>query len=212
MKLVRAVTLIELLIAIILFSSIIMGFYSIDIFSRNQVISSQNLAQVQNEASIALAHITKEVMRGIGSTVLDGQAPVDLTDIASDTALQVYVDVAADGISAGDGKWGTAGADRRRAYRLRDAGAGIGERYQLWYYPNYTDPAGPYEVIARNISDFVPIFPYVDPVTGWTCGNCVSVTITACREPSGSPYACGTIKNPQVTMTANIKMPAVSLN
>jgi len=208
MKPVRAVTLLELLIAIILFSTIAIGFYSIDSFSRNQVISSQNQAQVQNEASIALAHITKEVMRGIGSTVhltdptVEDRIPVKTDNVASDTALWVYVDVAADGVLAGDGKWGTAGADRWRVYRFRDAGAGIGDRYQLWYYPNYTDPSGPYEVIARNISAFSVA----------TSQNYVSVTITACLDPSGSAYACGTMKNPQVTMSTKIKIPAVSLN
>lgn len=194
----RSLTLVELLIAIVLFSTISLGFFAIDTFSRRQVISSERQAQLQNEASIALEHIAKEARRAIGSTVLSGQTPVDLTNISGDTALRIYVDLASDGVSAGDGKWGTEG-DRWRAYRWTGSSGAAADRYQLWYYPNYVNPGDTHEVIARHISAWTPTAQ----------DNWINVSITACWDPSGT---CGTTSNPQVNMSAKVMMPGVSLN
>lgn len=200
-RLNTGVSLLELLIAIVLFAAISLGFFAIDTFSRRQVLYSERQAKVQNEVSIALEHITREVTRAIGSTAITGQSPVDLTAISGDTTLRVYVDLAADGVSAGDGKWGTAGADRWRAYRFTGASGAPADRYQLWYYSNYPTSSA-YEVIARNINAF----------SRSTTSNYVTVDITACWDPTGAIGPCGGMRNPSVRMTANIYMPSVSLN
>jgi len=199
----RSVTLLELLIAIVLFATIAVGFYSIDLFSRNQLISSQRHAEIQNEVSFVLAHITKEVTHAIGSTVLAGQYPFNVLPIGGDSdVLRVYVDLAADGVSAGDGKWGT-GGDRWRAYRLRGASAPADERYQLWYYPNYIDPSSAYEVLAKHINFFGATIQY----------NFISVGVAGCYDPTGGIGGCGTtVQNPEVGMTGRVHMPSVSLN
>lgn len=62
----KALTLIELLIAISLLSVIVLGFSSIDSFARYQVMSSDRRAKLQNELSFALEHMSKNIMRGIG--------------------------------------------------------------------------------------------------------------------------------------------------
>ena len=187
MKPTRAVTLLELLVAVILFSTIAVGFYSIDIFSRNQVLSAQRQIQVQNEVSIALEHITKNVILAIGCTALPGRAqyPVDFSPIGGETGFSVYIDGDRNGI------WGTAG-DYWIAYRYHAA------TYELWYYPNYSLDPSSYEIVASKIS----------AATFGTTDNYIVATITACWNPAG---ACGTLQNPQVVMTAHAKMPAVSL-
>jgi prepilin-type N-terminal cleavage/methylation domain-containing protein len=67
----KAVTLLELLIAIVLLSVVTIGISSIDIFSRSHVLSSQRRTTLQNEASFVLGHMTKEITRAIGNTRID---------------------------------------------------------------------------------------------------------------------------------------------
>ncbi len=56
----------ELLIAILLFSVIVLGLSNIDIFSRLHVMSSSRQAQLQGELSNALEHMSKRVIQGVG--------------------------------------------------------------------------------------------------------------------------------------------------
>jgi Tfp pilus assembly protein PilW len=200
-RLNTGVSLLELLIAMVLFATISLGFFALDTFSRRQVLYSERQAKVQNEVSIALEHITREVTRAVGSTAITGQSPVDLTAISGDAALRVYVDLAADGISAGDGRWGTPG-DRWRAYRFTGASGAVSGRYQLWYYPNYVNNSSTSEVIARNIDGF----------NVSTTSNYVTVSIDGCWDPAGAIGACGSAQNPRVSMVVSIYMPSVSTN
>jgi hypothetical protein len=63
----RGLTLAELLIAICIFSLIVIGFSSIDTFSRYHIITSDRRAKLQNDASYALEHMTKNVLQGVGN-------------------------------------------------------------------------------------------------------------------------------------------------
>lgn len=64
---IKAVTLVELLIAVVLISLIALGFSSIDIFSRHHVISADRRAKLQNELAYALEDIQKNVSQGVGN-------------------------------------------------------------------------------------------------------------------------------------------------
>ena len=66
---IRGVTLSELLIAIVLMSLVILGFSSIDLFSRHHVIISDRRIKVQNEASFCLEHMAKNVLQGVGNII-----------------------------------------------------------------------------------------------------------------------------------------------
>lgn len=57
----------ELLIAIVLLSIIVLGLNNINIFSKLHVISSDRRAQLQNELSNALEHMGKRVIQGVGN-------------------------------------------------------------------------------------------------------------------------------------------------
>ena len=62
----KSVTLIELLISIAVVSIMILTFYSIDTFSRNQVINSDRRAKVQNELGYVLEHMSKYIQQAGG--------------------------------------------------------------------------------------------------------------------------------------------------
>ena len=66
-KFFRAVTLLELLIAIVLLSIVVLAIGNIQIFSRYHVITADRRAKLQNEASFALEHITKNIGKAIGN-------------------------------------------------------------------------------------------------------------------------------------------------
>jgi len=59
-------SLIELLVTMILMSLVILGFFSIDSFSRHHVISSDKRVKVQNEISYALEYMSKYVQQSVG--------------------------------------------------------------------------------------------------------------------------------------------------
>lgn len=63
----KSVTLIELIISVTIVSVIILSIYSIDNFSRNQVINSERRVKVQNELAYTLEHMGKYVQQAIGN-------------------------------------------------------------------------------------------------------------------------------------------------
>lgn len=87
------VTLLELLIAIVLFSIIVLGLSNIDIFSRLHVISSDRRAQLQNELSNALEHMGKRVIQGVGNQGQAANQPIQRFPPAGTiTGFRVRVD------------------------------------------------------------------------------------------------------------------------
>lgn len=64
----KSVTLIELIISVIVVSIMILSFYYIDTFSRNQVLNSDRRAKVQNELAYALEHMSKYIQQARGDT------------------------------------------------------------------------------------------------------------------------------------------------
>lgn len=189
-----AVTLMELLIAIALLSVIVIGFASIDLFSRFQMVSTERRAKLQNEVTYTLEHLTKAMGKAVGNRQAAGQDPIRITP---NTAIRINIDT--DGNSQ---------ADTWIAYRFfRDTNP---QDYQICYCSPCPDsncdtcPAG-WEVIAQRISEFIP-------TDDSPPGNYVNVRLTACWDPDGSPEACGTTGNPNVTMNTRIKAPSVSTN
>lgn len=218
MKPCRSITLLELLIAILLLSIIVLGLGNIDLFSRSQVISSDRRAKIDNEISLALAHMGKEVAKAIGNEISNGaDTVVNTQNISVNSAIRIYID------ASGNGQKDAEGIDRWIAYKFTGA-----TQYQIWYCPQCSDSTCvtctthtwgdtnyPHDIIARNISGFTPCKPDVNDVCTTTDPlgkNYVRTEIQACWDPDGAPYACNTPNNPSVTMKANINMPAVSTN
>lgn len=201
----KSVTLLELLLAITLLGLMVLGISNLEVFSRYQLISSDRRAKLQHDASYVLERMAQEINKAIGNRAISSQDPIDSSPIAGDYAIKVYVDLASDGESPGDGQRGTTGGDRWRAYRFTDATGNPNNRYQIWYYSNYVNPGSSYEIISRNVSAFT--------ASASPASNYVDVEITTCWDPDGIPVACGfSSDNPQVEMKNGIKMPSVSTN
>lgn len=213
-----SITLLELLIAILLLSIIVLGLGNIDLFSRSHVISSDRRAKIDNEISLALAHMGKEIAKAIGNEISNGaDRVVDLSNIGTNPAIKVYID------ANGNGQRDAEGTDRWIAYRFTGA-----TQYQIWYCPQcldstcvtctthtWGDTSYPHDIIARNISSFLPCKPVAGndcAVSGQLSKNYVTIKIEACWDPDGAPYACNTPNNPSVTMKANINIPSVTTN
>lgn len=196
----RAVTLIELIIAIVLLSTIALGFVSIEIFNQFHVITTIRRTKVQNEAALALEHMTKEISKAIGDVT---SPPVEINaTISGDEAIKVLID------ANGNGRQDPLPTDCWIGYRFTGAsGSPTTDRYQIWFYANCVGPncnqagsIGP-EVIARNITSF----------TRSLTNNYVNVVVTACWVPA-QIGSCGSSDNPSVNMSCHIKMPSVSTN
>ncbi len=200
----KSLTLIELLIAIVLLSVIILAISSIDLFTRFHTISADRRVKLQNEISYALDHMAKEITLTIGNRAIAAKDPVDLTPISGDAAIRVFIDLgltSGPGDGLGDRQSPTQG-DRWIAYRFTGAAGNSADRFQIWYYANCVGPncnqpgsIGP-EVIARNIADF----------NRSVIDNVVEVAVTARWQPTQAASP----DNPEVVMRTKIKMPSVS--
>jgi len=202
-KQIRGLTLIELVIAITLMSLLVLSYYSIYFFSSYHTISAINRTRIQNEVTIALEHMTKEISYGIGD-VNQPQPTVEIVNIAGDRAIKVWIDgnpfetVPV----APNGKRDTYPDDHQIAYRFTGASGAAANRYQIWYYANCIGSncnqpgnVGP-EIIARHIQAF----------TRQALDNYLDIVITARWQPEQA----ASLDNPEITMHTKIKMPSVS--
>jgi len=215
MKPCRSITLLELLIATLLLSIIVLGLGNIDLFSRFHVISSDRRAKIDNEASLALGHMGKEVAKAIGNEISNGADTVlDYNSkIGDDNALRIYID------ASRNGQRDAEGTDRWIAYRFTAGHGNPGGRYQIWYCPNCENKpcancvpqwGDANNIIARNISLFTPSKPV--NASNRLNKSYITIEIQACWDPAQTSYSCGTPNNPSVTMKANMNMPTVSTN
>ncbi|MCU0652150.1 MAG: hypothetical protein MUC39_04335 [Candidatus Omnitrophica bacterium] len=62
----HAITLLELLIAIILLSTVVMAVSSISLFSQHHTVSASRRADLQNDVSLVITHMGKYVAQGVG--------------------------------------------------------------------------------------------------------------------------------------------------
>ncbi len=110
-KKVLGLSLIELLVSMILMSLVLLGFFSIELFSRHHVVSSDRRAKVQNEISYAIEYMSKYTQQSIGDfnnppisiypTVgaqtgfrvrVDLNSPKTASDLSDDTWVNFYLD------------------------------------------------------------------------------------------------------------------------
>jgi prepilin-type N-terminal cleavage/methylation domain-containing protein len=200
----RAVTLIELIVAIIIVVVVILAINNLDIFSRYHLISSDRRAKLQNDVSRGLEHITKSVINAIGSEAVNGNNTVVLETATN--SLSVFIDGNQNGVRdavASD-------KDYWIGYRM-DANNNLiycsySTTFDISECANNNK-----ETIARNITAFNlqkgPL--YFDATTGKLVNNYLDLEITACYNPA---QACGTQDNPSVTMNSTLTMPSVSTN
>jgi hypothetical protein len=187
-----AFTLLELIIAMVLLVIIMLGFVSIDLFSRHHLFTADKRTKLQNELSLIAEHISKDVMRSTGDInnpgLFFGTTPapynenmlvirIDQNNTPGDYSDDLLVGYARDG-------------------RVNHAG-------EVFYCPdtNYNHRAGEdggevrHQVLARHIpTNAFNATLILDPVSGTPIG--VNVNITA-RENISQPAS---LDNPEVNM------------
>lgn len=214
----KSVTLLELLIAVALLSVVVLGLTSIDFFSRNNVISADYKAALQNKIYLGLEHVRKNAVVAIGNERIDGARnvidTVDMTFNSEGDRLKIYADRNGDGArGAGDG-W--------IAYRANyETADGSGNKYQLLYCSQCPD-----KTCTNCTTGWVSVCPNImwfdvvktEDGSSFMTDNYLDITMTACLHPewseAGNPGAdCGSSSdNPQTRMTTRILLPAVSIN
>ena len=175
------------------------SYFNLDYFSRYHTTSSIRRARIQNEITVTLGHMNKEIAYAIGDV---NQPALSITTISGDAAIKIWIDGNPFQGTPADGKRDPYPDDHQIAYRFTGASGGLTDRYQIWYYANCVgsncNQAGSTarEVIARNIASFTPSL--ID--------NYLNVVI----EARWKPGAAVSLDNPRLTMRTQIKMPAVS--
>ena len=212
-------TLLELLIASVLVATVSLAVWSIVEFSRYHVGNAELRARAQNNASLIIDHMTRNLGQAIGQTALGAATmPVDTSDIGGNRAIMYWIDswpVNAAPLPPGNGRLDTAN-DARQAYRWY--GTVGGNAYELRFCPscqnanctNCNPNWNATEVIGTNVEYWGALNPPGPAGTVTLNGNSVEVQVQVCNDADGAPIACGDVDNPRVTMRTRIKMPAVS--
>jgi Tfp pilus assembly protein PilW len=208
-RLIQGISLVELIIAIILLSIIILTVTNIQVFSKYHLFTSDRRVKLQNEASLGLEHMTKQVARAIGNEIIAGNnSVVDIGSIGGESSIRVFID------SNGDGQRDTVN-DLWIAYRFI-INSPPSKKFQIWYCPSCennpctrcTPSWGTEEnIVSRNIQSFTVSKPS-SPLQQ----NYVTLELRSCWDPSTATLPNGTPDNPCINMSTRIIMPSVSVN
>ncbi len=208
----KAVTLVELVVGIALFSIIVLAVSQLDLFSNTSVIFAQRNVRLSNEASLAMEHISGNLNSAIGDIT---NPAADNYNIAGDPSIEFWVD--------SNSNFMRDAADTQRAYRWTYH---TGPQDYLLLYCNRCRNAGCTQcvgetdgafsswgvVVARGVSYFGAPFAGLSGIPGTPVsiiGNYASIQIQICHDPT-NPETCGTTDNPQASMVENIRMPSFS--
>ncbi|KPK98587.1 MAG: hypothetical protein AMJ95_03615 [Omnitrophica WOR_2 bacterium SM23_72] len=188
------VTLIELSIAVVLISFIVLGIANIDTYYHFHVLDADRRIKIQYETSIALEHMANQLRKGIGDA---NKPPVTLL-LPSGTdyrGVRVWVDANKNGVQ-------DAYPDDLEIGYLFQNGSSVVEYYNPCRGPS-CNWAGSLlnETIASQIAECT---------FNWSAatGNFVDISITSRYNTS----IATSVDNPEINMTARIQMPAVSTN
>ncbi len=180
----RAITLIELLISICLLGMVLVGLYSIDLFSRRQFLTTDKKGQVQNEAIYMISHINKNLMMAIG----DSSTAVTFPP-TSGLTINATIDFNHNGASD----------DGTSQYCFNNTVCGNSNgSYSLYF----TRPAAAYELLSSHVKSF----------SANKSGSLVRFNITTCWDPAEISQSCGSLDNPAFDVTSSVRMPSVSVN
>ena len=206
---INGVTLVELIIASALSAGLILLLTAVLIFSRRQASGIDRAMVVQTEASIALEHISRQVIRAIGSINIADPAPLGRNPVQFDPlglTMSIYVDEGLVPDSVGDGRWNTQG-DHWIGYTYQPAVDPANQR--IVFCTNCAAP--PCNCNNQIISTRI-FAPAPAPAVVWSrTDNYITLSVTATWDgndpllpPPPSP------ENPVVIMQTRIKMPSVS--
>ena len=192
-----ALTLMELLVAIALLSLVSLGVYSLSTFSQHHTTTASRQAEVQNEVSLVLDHMSKHISQAIGNAVsTNPNPPIVVIPVVNPTEIRAFIDTNGNGQSE-------AGIDHWTDYRLVSNRVQFcGEQCTTDLNCSSTSTSCYQDINGRAcITAFTP---------NYTLGNnYVDVSLTGCWDPAVN---CGTLDNPQANMTIRIDLPSVSVH
>ncbi|MDD5195536.1 MAG: prepilin-type N-terminal cleavage/methylation domain-containing protein [Candidatus Omnitrophica bacterium] len=195
----KAVTLVELIIAIALLGVIVLGAMAFDRASRGLLNSSERRTQVLNEATFALEHITRCALNGIGN--VNEPALQTASTPYNETILCIQTDFTQDGRYEPFNASASAVTDRTVGYALDTV------NHQIFYCPNtaYDHRAG--QGLPGEAHEIL-----TSRATGFTFninGNTATVEVTTRLDPT---QPVDQRDNPEVNITTTIETPGYSLN
>ncbi len=232
----NAVTLLELILAIVFLSVIVLGINSIYYFSHFQTVNTNRRALVQDQLTVLVEHMRREISKAIGNEAVDGANQViDTSNILGQTAIQVYIDSGTAYVSgvnaiyrAGNGRR-VKPPDRWIAYRFTGAVGIPGNRYSILFCPECASvpcaACNPgwgtaQNIVATNIVDFAvgslvgaTFVPGKPGAPGPLNNNSIAVQIKVCWDPADPGIVGlnnGTVDNPCITSNTQITMPSVT--
>lgn len=212
-------TLLELLIALVLLSLIVLGFMNFDLFTHNQVVTAGARGNLQNELSFVVEHINKNLVRAIGNEMANGNNTVVRIrdDRVDNITMSIYIDANGDGIRQDPVIHPGVNDDYYVGYRYFYAGP---SRYNIVYCrrcPNRVclQCPVPEETLTIRINSLDNRGAGRDPFTkpdpvGALNDNFINIELSACWDPSGTKGRCGSGNNPQQIIRTRMNMPMVT--
>jgi hypothetical protein len=182
LKINKAVTLMELFIALILLAIVVIGFSSINTFSRHKLITTERRIKVQNEVSYALEHMSKNIAKAIGSNLTDA-----INIPTGNQTITVRVDANDNGIPDS--------SDLNITYSFDNT-------THLITFTNLNNPA--LNTSFTNITNCTFGFGLTNDI--------VEVDIEGCFDPNAGLESYNTPENPCTQLNTKIHTPSVSRN
>ncbi|MFH0790427.1 MAG: hypothetical protein V2A64_02240 [Candidatus Omnitrophota bacterium] len=214
-------TVFELLVALVLFSLIVLGFMNFDLFTHNQVLTADYRGNLQNELSFLIEHMNKNFSRAIGSEKANGvDSVVRIVDDGVDNiTMSIYVDANGDGQNQQPPVF-VGRLDYYVGYRYYYGGT-VNQIHRIFYCGECLDllcnpaacinPPNAGEELSNKINNPAVPGPFTKPgAPGALNGNFITVELSACWDPTGAKGLCGGGNNPSQTVRTQINMPSVT--
>ncbi len=196
----KAITLIELLIAITLLGMVIWGASSIEVFSRSQFFIADRKAKIQNEASYVLSHVSKQLAESIGDINTPAVTVSYLGSVTRNLTVVIDSDI--------DGRRTLSDATVKYCYNSTGCKNAAAVPYTIYFNSNFSAVPGPApEILASHVRFFNVSSCDANPII-----NCVKIKVVTCWDPSETYKTCGSLDNPSLNITNSIRMPSVSAN
>lgn len=177
-------TILELIIALVVTSFVVLGFTSFSFFSRSQVLSADKRLKITNDVFYVLEHMQKHIIQGISNLSDQG---VDMLGSPARIRIRWY-------------KNGLSGPlpDRYLAYYYSPPGG----TYSIKFFADY--PA-----TGWNSSGGEVLSTRITSLELYWVDDYIQIGITGCYDPS-QISTCGSVNNPNIAMYTRIKMLSVS--
>jgi len=177
-------TLVELVLAILLLSVVILTGISMELGTRHIFSSTDTETQLLQEAAPIMTLVSKVINRGIGQ---NSSYPFVATVNANEGQFTIRVDSNNNGMADAGDVW--------VYFRFLNNSGGI--QHQLRYYPDNTSAS------YQSLSQRVIFFNITNPVDGFS-----NITLTLRKDPNNSVNSA----NPEVTVQSNAQYREFSIS